>query len=141
MIKRRISMILAVVLLLGCMVMPVSAATANSKASLYLSTYRALISGASGKLEIGYTVGSGSIMTSIGVSEIKIYKSNGSLMTTVTGTTKNGLLVSNTDFHSDVYTYYGAVGTSYYAVVTVIASCSGGSDTRTITTKTVTITR
>lgn len=134
MLKRSASLFLTIALMLGCMVLP-----ADARASEYLSSYRALISGSSGKLEIGYTVVAGETMTSIGVSKIQIYKSNGTLVATITGSTTNGLLVKNSDAHSDTYTYSGKSGESYYAVVTFIAKDSSGSDSKSVTTKTVKI--
>ena len=72
----------------------------------------------------------------VGVSSIKIYKSNGSYVTTITGTTNNGLLDTNVGTHRSTYTYEGTSGVSYYAEVTVYAKIGSDSDSRTVKTGT-----
>lgn len=110
-------------------------------ASEQFTSYSAILTqgSGSGQLNITYSVWGKNEMTKIGVSKIEIYKSTNSYATfTVFGDTQNGLLATSTSYHSGVYTYTGNPGTSYYAVVTVYASNSSGTDTRTITTSTVT---
>ena len=77
-------------------------------------------------------------MSTLGASAIRIYKSDGTYVTRILGTTSNGLLKNNAASLSGSYTYQGSSGTSYYAVVTFTASNSSGSDSRMITTSTKT---
>lgn len=91
-----------------------------------------------GKLSLNYTIRGKATMSSIGVSSIKLYTSSGSYVTTITGTTSNGLLTKNALSLYNSYTCSVTSGTSYYAVVTFIATGGGLSDSRQVTTNTVT---
>lgn len=91
-----------------------------------------------GKLSVHYSIRGKTTMSSIGVSSIKLYTSSGSCVATITGTTSNGLLVKNAFSHSSSYTCSAVSGTSYYAIVTVIATNGSLSDSRQIRTNTVT---
>ena len=91
----------------------------------------------SGQIDIEFNVRANGVMKTLGVSKIAIYKSNGQYVTTITGTTLNGLLANSTSVHRDSYAYTGTSGTYYYAVVTAYAYDGSSSDTQTITTKTV----
>ena len=73
----------------------------------------------------------------VGIEEIKIYRSNGSLVTTIAGTTSNDLINTDVSMHAGSYPYTGTSGTSYYAEVTIFATVGSDSDSRTITTSTV----
>lgn len=91
-----------------------------------------------GKVVVRYAVkGKNKKSTRIGVLSIKIYKLNGTCVATVAGTTANGLIAANVNSHSGTYTYSGTSGVSYYAVITFTAA-SGMTDSKTITTNTVT---
>lgn len=109
------------------------------RASPTLSAYNAKVSKgySSGKIIISYDVEANIEGESVGVSSIVIYKSNGTYVTTITGTVENDLIGTNTPWHSSSYTYHGISGTYYYAVVTVFATINGVTDSRTITTNTV----
>lgn len=82
-----------------------------------------------GEVKINYSVKSSRTGT-VGVESIEIYKSNGTYVTTITGTTGNGLMKSGAYQCSGTYTYKGVSGTYYYAVVTVSATAGSvyGSD-------------
>ena len=117
-----------------------STASASSlRASPTLHSYNAIAtqSSSTGKIVITYDVTANTIADSIGVSNIKIYKSNGSYVTTIYATSSNNLKGSNTVRHRTSYTYTGTSGTYYYAQVTVFATIDGVTDSRTITTNTV----
>ncbi len=90
-----------------------------------------------GKIVITYDVLANSIADSVGVSSMKIYKSDGSYVTTITATSLNGFTDSGVMSHRNSYTYTGTSGTSYYAEVTVFATIKGVTDSRTVTTNTV----
>lgn len=109
------------------------------RASPTLSEYNAIVTKgySSGNIIITYDVEANDNSESVGVSSIKIYKSNGSYVTTITGTVENDLIGTNTPVHRSSYTYHGVSGTYYYAVLTVFATINGVTDSRTITTKSV----
>ena len=138
--KRVFSIILAAVLFITCVGGTAMAAhEVEPYASLTLSYYDVdLVAGDSkGVLSVGFTVRSGKLADEIGVEKIKIYKSDGSFVTTITGTTSNGLVWEDGSGHKGTYKYKGTSGTSYYAEVTVFATVGSDSDSRTITTSTV----
>lgn len=118
-----------------------SFATENSilRGSPTLSEYNAKVSKgySSGDIIISYDVEANIEGESVGVSSIKIYRSNRSYVTTIKPAEDNDLVGTNTDCHNSSYTYHGVSGTYYYAVLTVFATINGVTDSRTITTKTV----
>lgn len=91
-----------------------------------------------GEVDISYDVMANKTADEVGVSRIKIYKSDGTYVTTITGTTGNGLIRTNSARHISTYTYEGISGVTYYAEVTVYAKIGSDSDSRTVTTPTVT---
>lgn len=91
-----------------------------------------------GKLIISYDVSANTEAKEVGVASIKIYKSNGSYVTTITGTTRNSLIATNTERHRSYYTYTGITGTEYYAIVTVTATIGDKTDSKDYTTNTET---
>lgn len=107
--------------------------------STILSCSASLQKGSSkGKLSLNYTIRGNATMSTIGVSSIKLYTSSGSYVTTITGTTSNGLLAKNSLSQKNSYTCSVTSGTSYYAVVTFVATGGGLSDSKQIKTNTVT---
>jgi len=114
------------------------AASIEPYASLSLSTAQASVSTGtnSGEIKIIYQSRSNKICSPIGVSSIVIYKSNGTYVTTIKGSTSNSLMANRVSSKSGSYTYKGSSGTSYYAVVTLAATAGGENDSRTITTNT-----
>jgi hypothetical protein len=137
--KRTFTFVLALTMVLTCCSGAALAATFSPQASLTLSYYEVvLLAGSkSGEIRINYDVGASKLADSLGVSSIEIYKSNGSYVTTITGTTSNGLVRNNSSSHMGVYSYIGTSGVSYYAKVTVFATVGSVSDSRTVTTSTV----
>lgn len=109
------------------------------KSSIFLSSYEAkLLQGKSScEIDIQYNAQSSRKADLIGVSSIQIYKSNGEYVTTITGTTKNGLISVDSNFCDGTYTKALTSGVSYYAKVTVFAEIGSSRDSRTITTNTV----
>ena len=137
--KRVFSIILAVMLFVTC-----CGGTAlgtneiEPHASLTISYYDVdlVVGDSSGSLYIDFSVKSGKLADSIGVEKIDIYKSNGTYVTTVTGTESNGLIRANSSRNIGTYKYKGTSGTSYYAEVTVFATVGSITDSRTVTTST-----
>lgn len=77
-------------------------------------------------------------VTQMGVSSIVLYKSDGTYVTTITGTTDNGLVKTSGIKYAGTYSYKNAVsGQYYYAEVTLFATIGSVSDSVTITTDTV----
>lgn len=115
------------------------ALAAEPRASLTLSYYPVGVSKGDneGEIDIGYDVLASQKADEVGVSSIKIYKSDGTYVTTITGTTGNGLIRTNATRHRSIYTYEGTSGVTYYAEVTVYAKIGSNSDSRTVTTPTV----
>lgn len=116
-----------------------TALAVEDRASTTLSRYPiAVFEGDNkGEIKIGYDVMASGIADEVGVSSIKIYKSNGSYVTTITGTTGNGLLRTDASRHSSTYVYEGTSGVTYYAVVTVYAKIGSDSDSKTVTTSSI----
>lgn len=137
--KRIFSCILIVTLLLTCCG-NVLAADVEMQSSTTLSTYNVKIApgSSSGSITFIFDVTSTRTASLIGISTVKIYKSNGSYVTTVYGTTTNGLMAKNSIRKAGTYSYSGVSGTSYYAIVTFTATVNGVTDSKTVTTNTAT---
>lgn len=91
-----------------------------------------------GQVDIECAIRGNSAVSKIGVLKIEIYQSDGTHITTIQGTTFNGLLASKSSFtHGLTYTYKGVPGMSYYAKVTLCAGIASDYDTRLVRTQTV----
>ena len=140
--KRILSAALIFCLLLAALSSPVIAGNdvSGTRASAYLARYRVTLSqgDAPGELQLSFNVTAGRTeITKIGVSQIRVY-SGGQRVLTVNGSIANGLLAANRFTHAGDYTLHLTPGVSYYAVVTVMAMDNAGSDSRNVTTSTVT---
>lgn len=141
--KRRISLILAALLLCAVLSVPASAGDAEPdgvNASYYLLKYAANLNpgATTGKLKVTYSVAATATMTTLGVFKIQLRNADGTVYWNVWGSTANGLLVTNAASHYGTYSLNAVSGNTYYCVVTVTARNAAGSDTRTITTGSVT---
>ena len=137
--KRVFSVILAVMLFVTCCGGTALAANEiEPYASPTLAYYdvELLVGDSRGMLWIDFDVTASKLADSVGIKEIKIYKSNVTYVTTITGTTSNGLVLNNNNLHVGTYEYKGISGTSYYAEVTVFATVGSITDSRTVTTST-----
>ena len=125
------SVAMVFILSIGCDI----AYAAEARASKTLAHYTVLVSEGddSGEIDITYDVQA----SKAGVSSIKVYKSDDSYVTTIRGTTRNGLIGTDTNRHRSTYTYQGVSGESYYFVLTVFATVGSDSDSRTVTTNTI----
>lgn len=134
--KRVLALLMIIVIFSS--VIPISA-SAEVYASDYINSYSAGLSQGSstGQLILSYDIIGQGIMDKIGVFSITIYKSNGTLYTTIYGSTINGLLKTNTFRAIDDYSFTVATGYSYYCKVKFYAEKNGGYDTRTVQTATV----
>ena len=96
--KQLFSSTLVVVMVIVCCYGSVSALEApDMRASLTLSSYNVgLTAGDSaGMISISYDVQSNKLASSIGVETVDIYKADGSYVTSITGSTSNGLIETN----------------------------------------------
>ena len=111
----------------------------EDRASKTLSHHAVVVSEGSdsGEIDITYDVQASKLADKVGVSSIKVYKSGGSYVTTITGTIRNGLIGTDANRHRSTYTYQGVSGESYYFVLTVFATIGSDSDSRTATTNTI----
>lgn len=138
--KRTFSFVLALVMTLFCCNgLAVAAAASDVRSSPTISSYAVMLKAGSkrGELRISYDVTSSQPRADVGVSSIEIYKSDGTYVTTITGTTSNGLISNGTGSTSGTYSHIATSGVSYYAKVTIFAKANGVSDSRTVTTETV----
>ena len=81
-------------------------------------------------------------MKTIGIKSVKIYTSSGTNVATYSYTTDGYeyLMGSETPVRkTESVTYTGTSGKSYYAVVVFYASDGSGGDSRSYTTKTITV--
>lgn len=115
-------------------------ALAHTEASPTLASYLAYASPGNnaGKFKVTFLVNATESADSLGVSYIDIYTSEGSFVTTITGTTANGLVGTNNSGIAGSYTYDGTPGASYYAIVTVFAKIGSEYDSHSISTGTAT---
>lgn len=136
--KRILPLFIALVLLFTT---STTAAAVEMRSSPTLAIYSAKITQGSigtGKLIISYDVRANTEADEVGVASIEIYKAGGTYVTTITGTTRNGLIATNTERHRSSYTYTGITGTEYYAVVTATATIGEKTDSKDYTTNTET---
>lgn len=92
----------------------------------------------SGELDIDYEILANYEADSLGISVLKIYKSDGTYVTTIYGNTTNRLMAKKLTDINRTYTYKGTPGTTYYAVATVEATIGSDYDSRYVTTNTAT---
>ena len=111
-----------------------------TRSSEYIRSCRgSLESGSSrGKIDLSFTITATKSMTSLGISQVDVYKSDGTFVKTIYGSTSNGLLSNSGQRFTGSYTIALSSGETYYTELTFIAKDSSGSDTNTITTNTAT---
>jgi hypothetical protein len=141
--KRLTTGAVAAVLLLS-LVASVHASAGMLRASLYLSSYSAWATAKNnGNVQIDFDVAAKSLADKVGVTQIINQKKNGSSWNdvhTFSSNTTSGMLASNALFNCGDVTYAGTAGGEYRAVVTVYAKIGSGSDSKTVTTNSVTAT-
>lgn len=129
----------SLILLIATLCPAASAIDISPRASDYLNSYGASMyqGSSSGSVRVAFTVLATKHSDYVGVSQLVIYKSNGTRAATITGTVGNGLLREDAATHAGSYTYYGEPGISYYAILTMYAERDGGSDSRSYLTNTI----
>lgn len=116
-------------------------AYAQTRGSDYIKGYAVTAHQGSnrGEIDIKCDIRADGAVPKIGVLKIEIYKSSGSHVTTIQGTTSNGLRSTKNSFaHIVTYTYKGVPGTTYYAKVTLCAGTNSDYDVRNVQTQRVT---
>ena len=135
--KRILSLAAALVLLITASV-TVSAVELRSSPTLAIYSAKITKGSIAGNIIISYDVSANTEAEKVGVSCIEIYDSDDVLIKTITGTTRNGLIETNTERHRSSYTYKGTSGVEYYAIVTVTATIDGVTDSKDYTTNSCT---
>ena len=132
--KRSLSLGLVVTFALSMCCVNALAVEARASTTIGATSVTVVAGNDKGEIKISYDVMASAIADEVGVSSIVIYKSNGAYVTTISGTTENGLIRTNAIRHRSSYTYTGTSGTSYYAVVTMFANIGSDSDSIKATT-------
>lgn len=138
-LKRFVTLALVFVVTITCCINASAASSTILRSSPTLSDYEAILKAGSsqGEIKINYDVTSSKPATSLGVYSIAIYTSSGTYITTIYGTTSNGLIRTSASSHIGSYSYIGTTGTYYYAKVTVFAETATDYDSRVIVTNTI----
>lgn len=112
----------------------------EDRASTTLTSYNVSCAAGTknGELRFSYDVKAKETADSVGVSSIELYSSGGVYMTTILGSTKNGLIESDSVICKGTYSHTAVPGNSYYAAITVFAQIGDDYDSRIITTNIVT---
>ncbi len=136
--KRCLAFLLALSLVTAFCAVPVFAL--EERASKTLTSYLGVMKAGnkSGELRISYEVYANDYADSVGVSSIALYNSQGVYMTTILGSTDNGLIEENDFSCIGTYSHTAVSGNSYYASITVFAKIGDDYDSRKIVTSTVT---
>ena len=144
-IKRFVALITALGLFIIVMMFSVSASGTSVLSSWYLDSYRAWLSARSGgEIAVVVDVQATTYMDEVGASKIQLFESQdgGSTWTLAKVYVKSihpEMVYQDDYLYYDVAaTYAGTAGYKYYAIVTVYAGDSTGSDTRDYTTTVVT---
>jgi hypothetical protein len=140
--KKRVFGILSVILILS-MVFTTAASAGVLKASNYFHSCSAEADAnvGTGKARIKFSVIATAISDSIGASSIVIQRKNGSTWTdvyTYSSSTTLAMLGSNSLTHNGSVTYSGTSGYEYRGVVTLYVRQGSGSETKTLTSNSVT---
>lgn len=141
--KKAFALFLSLALMVVAIAIPVGAADARS--SLYLSYYRAWLTPVSGaKINVNVDVQAVDYMDDVGSTKIVIYESDDggssweNVRTYYSALEDNMLDQDTVIYYDTAVVHQGTDGYKYYAVVTVYAGDSTGSDTRDYVTPTVT---
>ena len=136
--KKIIASFMTMCMFLSCNGMAL-AADVDPFASLTLSRYvvAALSGDSRGEIIISFNVKSSKPLATLGVESIDFYTKDGDFVDSVSGSTSNGLVRTNSSIHNSDFVYDLHSGEYYYAEVTVFAQVGSEYDSRTVTTSTV----
>lgn len=125
--SKRLIRVLAISLVLIFIIS--TGAFATMQASYYIITTDAYISSTSGKLNIEFSITATGTMSQLGASLIRLYKADGTLVKTYSYWYYPEMMTTDDFYHGSYVTYDNPVyGEHYYAVVTLVARNSSGSD-------------
>lgn len=117
------------------------ASVEQTRASGYLSSYSASVEvEGEGSISVSYLVFATSVADEVGAEKIVIQRKDGLFWNTVKtyeSTTMSESLGYKCLFKDGKVTYHGSSGYQYRAIVTVYAKIGSGSDSRIVTTSTV----
>jgi len=135
--KKNIIRTLIIVLIISISSSAILVANAGVRASLYIFSNDAQITTDSGgKISIDCNVTGTGIMDTIGVSTLVIEKyQSGSWVDVISWSDLYDYYSASSAAEA---TYYGTAGSQYRAVITFYAELNGGSDSRVMTTRSVT---
>lgn len=131
-----------VLTLLSCSALAQFVPPDSPDASSHISSCNAgVYNGGSGKLKVQFTIYATGTMTKLGATTIRIYKSNGTFVTSIhyTDSGRSLMMGNNNAYYTDTETITVSPGT-YYAKVYFYAKNSSGYDEVTYTTTSKTIT-
>jgi hypothetical protein len=140
--KKRIFSVISATLLFS-LIFTTAASAGVLRASQYFSNYStgADANVGTGKVKINFSVVATGISDNIGASSIVIQRKNGSTWTNVytySSSTTTSLLGSSCVSHAGSVTYSGTSGYEYRANVTLFVQQGSGSESKSLTTNTVT---
>lgn len=139
--KKILAIVLAAVMALSSVAFADDALDIQPRSDAYFKSYSCTIKiKSSTTYTISFNATATGKMTRLGVTSIDLYK-NGKFLDAVEYTDKNrgNMMKYNTTMMSDTELIEGTVGAKYYAVVHFYAKNSSGSATRSVTTKTITL--
>lgn len=139
--KRIATFVLAFLMALSCgLYIPASAQTAGTYASKTICSSLGYLRAGdqSGQLKIDYEVTANVPASSLGVEYIRLYTDTGKYVTSIIGSTTNGLVRKDGIAHMGTYCYNDATpGQYYYAEITVFAVIGTDYDNYTHLTATI----
>lgn len=135
--KRSIALAFCMILMATLFCGSAKAATYSSD---YLESYYASLStgNSAGKLSLDFSARARGSVKTIGISSIAVYTADGSYVKTISGSTSNGLLASQTISHEGTYTINVTPGQAYYLRLTFAARTANSGDSKPYTTNTAT---
>lgn len=141
--KKKLTKLVALLLLVALCVAPSMAYAAEARASAYLDSYSAYVYRAGGgQLQVWFDINAAGTVDDVGALTIILQSSSDgstwSHVKTYQYTTYTNMMAHNTYYHNSHVNYYGASTSLYYrAYVTVWAGKDGGGDSRQVVTRTV----
>ena len=137
--KRFLTSFLLITVVFSCIGTTSAVDAQPFRASLTLSRYFAEIfaGDGTGEVTISYDVKASKPADSVGVETIEFFTEDGDFVTSVSGSTRNGLIKNDNILCAGDFEYDLPSGESYYAEVTVFAHVGSNYDSLMITTSTI----
>lgn len=136
---RALALLMVCALFLGSFAFAAAPSVIEPQASNYIASKTAYIyKNGGGSISLCFGITATGPMTLLGTTRIELYTAAGRLMKIYTSSSYENMLVTNRYTYNSYVTYPGVSGESYYAVMTFYAGNSKGSDSKIVTTATVT---